>query len=165
MLAEDDDLSRFVFAFAGLELLATQVAKDVRAQLIGKIAATNPELPATEVLWASTDEDRADRNRVFRFAAMALLYSSATANCDVEEFRRLHRTRNQLFHAVDRQDWRDQSIQCKELLRHYLEVVAIAKALNMIKSAPTSPMTRASPATAYHGQRQLQYSAAQRTGT
>lgn len=122
-LAEEDDLRRFVFAFAGLEQLATQAEKHSRGELVRRITDTDPSLPAKELLWPSTDEDRVTRNLVFRFAAMASVYSPTTAVADVEACRALGKTRNRMFHGAEGGDVRDQSIQCKELLGRYLSLV------------------------------------------
>lgn len=49
-LSETDDLRRFVFAFAGLELLASKVEKGYRARLLKDLAADLPALPIAELL-------------------------------------------------------------------------------------------------------------------
>jgi hypothetical protein len=126
-LAEEDDLRRFVFAFAGLELLATQAEKHSRGELVQRITEADSSLPVKELLWPSTDEDRVTRNLVFRFAAMASVYSPTTAVADVEACRALARTRNHLFHGAEDGDVGDQSIQCKELLGRYLSLVGAAE--------------------------------------
>jgi|NGEPerStandDraft_6_1074524.scaffolds.fasta_scaffold31521_4 hypothetical protein len=125
---EDDDMRRFVFAFAGLELLATQAEKHARAELMRRIKEADPTLPVQQLLWPGTDSDRVARNLVFRFAAMASVYSPTTAIDDVNACRALAKNRNDLFHGVEGGDVRDPSIRCQELLRRYLTLVAAAEA-------------------------------------
>ncbi len=126
--AESDDLRRFVFAFAGLELLATQVEKDSRTALLQKLAAAAPEVPFKELLWPSKGDDWAERNLLFRAAAMTTTYSPATAIADTATCRNLAKTRNNLFHGVESGEIRTQSVICKELLRRYLGLVAAKEA-------------------------------------
>lgn len=123
-LAEEDDVRRFVFAFAGLELLATKAEKRARPALIERITATDTTLPVEQLLWPSTDKDRVWRNLIFRFAAMAWVYSPITAIDDVEACRELATARNDLFHGVEGGAIRDQSIRCRELLGRYISLIA-----------------------------------------
>ncbi len=124
--AEDDDLRRFVFAFAGLEALITSAEKASRQQLLERLAAVDATLPASELLWPSTNEDFVNRNLVFRFAAVAAVYSPATAIEDLAMFRELARARNLMFHGSDDSVDKSKSVQCTELLRRYLGLVATA---------------------------------------
>jgi hypothetical protein len=123
-LAEEDDVRRFVFAFAGLELLATQAEKYVRPRLVERIAAADPLVPVDQLLFPSSDKDRVWRNLLFRFAAMATVYSPDTAIADVETCRTLATLRNELFHGVEEGEVQASSIQCRELLRRYLALLA-----------------------------------------
>lgn len=123
--AAKDSISRFIFAFAGLELLATQVEKNSRRALTEQLRKVNSNLPINELLWPSTDDDRVSRNFLFRFAAMSTLYSSDTAIQDVEKARSLLGTRNNFFHGVERVAMDDRAVECQELLRRYLALVAV----------------------------------------
>jgi hypothetical protein len=123
-LAEEDEMRRFVLAFAGIELLATQAERTVRSRLIDRIERSDPRLPVDQLLYPATDKDRVWRNLVFRFAAMASVYSPETAVADVEVFRGLAAARNNLFHGSDERAMQNSSIQCRDLLRRYLALVA-----------------------------------------
>jgi len=50
-VTEDDDLGRFVYAFAGLELLATQVENHSRDKLLDKLSALDRDVPFRELFW------------------------------------------------------------------------------------------------------------------
>jgi hypothetical protein len=121
---EEDDLRRFTFAFAGLELLATQVEKNSRDELIGMIESLDGNLPVVELLWPSTSDDYVWRNLVFRFAVMAAIYSPSTARADVAAFRPIARARNDMFHGSEQTITREISVSCTELLRRYVGLVA-----------------------------------------
>jgi len=125
---EEDDLRRFTFAFAGLELLATQVEKNSRQELIGMIEDLNGNLPVVELLWPSTNEDFVWRNLVFRFAVMAAIYSPDTAKADVATFRPIAKARNDMFHGSDQTITRELSIACEGLLKKYVGTVAVRTA-------------------------------------
>ena len=124
MSEEEDDLRRFTFAFAGLELLATQVEKNSRDELIGMIESLDGNMPAVELLWPSTSEDYVWRNLVFRFAVMAAIYSPSTARADVAAFKPIARARNDMFHGSEQTITREISVSCTELLRRYVGLVA-----------------------------------------
>jgi hypothetical protein len=124
MAEEEDDLRRFTFAYAGLELLATQVEKANRGKLIARIESLDNTLPVVELLWPSSNEDFAWRNLVFRFAAMATLYSPVTVLDDVQTFKQIAKARNDLYHGTEQVITRALSISCEELLRKYVGYVA-----------------------------------------
>lgn len=98
-LTEQDDLRRFVFAFAGLEILCTAAEKKARPLLLTRLSGADSALPVKELLWPSKSDDFADRNLVFRFAAMASVYSPATTRLDVASFARMNKARNDMFHG------------------------------------------------------------------
>ncbi len=123
-LMENDDLRRFVFAFAGLETLCTAAEKSARSRLLTGLSGADPALPVKELLWPSKSDDFADRNLVFRFAAMATVYSSATAKVDVASFARINRARNDMFHGSENSVDRNLSIECQSLLRKYVGLLA-----------------------------------------
>jgi hypothetical protein len=121
---EEDDLRRFTFAFAGLELLVTQVEKNSRSELVKLIESLDENLPVTDLLWPSTSEDFVWRNLVFRFAVTAVIYSPSTAKADVAAFRPIARARNDMFHGSEQTITRELSVACTELLRKYVSLVA-----------------------------------------
>jgi hypothetical protein len=123
-LTEEDDLRRFVFAFAGLETLCTAAEKTARARLLTRISGADSTLPVKELLWPSKSDDFADRNLVFRFAAMASVYSPPTTEVDVASFARINRARNDLFHGSENSVDRNLSIECQNLLRKYVGLLA-----------------------------------------
>ncbi len=128
-VADEDDLSRFVYAFAGLELLVTQVEGQSRTDLLERLGDSDPVAPHRELLWPSTGEDWVGRNLTFRFAVMATLHSPATAREDVEMCKQIGKIRNDLFHGSEVSDQlRARSVQCTELLRRYLGLVASSEA-------------------------------------
>lgn len=123
---ETDNLRRFVFAFVGLEMLVTHAEKDARTQLVKRLTdldTANP-IPVVDLLWPGTNEDMINRNLVFRFAALASVCSPATAVEDVAMFRDLAKARNLLFHGAENGVDKSRSVQCLELLRTYLGLVA-----------------------------------------
>lgn len=138
---KDDVLRRFVFSFAGLEMLATQMEKLSRDKLTQRIADADARLPINELLWPSSNEDLAQRNLVFRFAIMAAVFSPATAIEDVKEFRSLARTRNLLYHGsdLDRIDF-FVSVKCLRLLQRYLTLIVQHESGN--PSTPGKPSFR-----------------------
>lgn len=123
-LSEEDEIRRFVFAFAGLETLATLAEKHARERLTGRFALADPTLPVKELLWPSKTDDFADRNLVFRFAAMAAVYSPSSSAADLAAFTKIAKVRNALFHGSDNSVDRDRSIACLNLLRRYIGLVA-----------------------------------------
>lgn len=123
-LAEEDEIRRFVFAFAGLETLATLAEKHARERLTERLALANPTLPVKELLWPSKTDDFADRNLAFRFAAMAAVYSPSSTAADLAAFSKIAKVRNALFHGSDNSVDRDLSIACLNLLRRYIGLVA-----------------------------------------
>jgi hypothetical protein len=86
--------SALYFAFAGLELLATQTEKANRDALIMHMEDLDRNLPIRELFWVGTNEDLTTRNIVFRFAAMAVLYSPDSSGEDVAKFRVIAKGRN-----------------------------------------------------------------------
>jgi len=124
MAEETDDLRRFVFAFAGLELLVTKGEKTLRKNLIEQVNANDPTLPVTELFWPGTNDDAVQRNLVFRFAAMAAVISPSTAQDDVKKFKSLAKIRNTMFHGSDDAVDAGSSVACKEVLRRYLGLMA-----------------------------------------
>ncbi len=124
-VAEEDSLRRFVFAFAGLEHLATQVASKRRARLTQRLVELDEAMPVQELIWP---EQQPDRGLRFRLATLIYLYSPVTAAADVAQANELVAFRNKLFHGVNSDtEFRNQSIACKELLRRYLGLVAGAE--------------------------------------
>jgi hypothetical protein len=117
-------LRRFVFAFAGLEALVTAAEKASRHKLLERLAAIDANLPASELLWPSTNDDFVNRNLVFRFAALAAVHSPTTAVEDLAAFRDLAKARNLMFHGAEDGVNKSNSVQCTELLRRYLGIVA-----------------------------------------
>ncbi len=128
--ADEDDLGRFVYAFAGLELLVTQVEGQSRLRLLERMAQLDAQAPYRELFWPSTGEDWTGRNLIFKFALMAWLHSPETAQEDVDVCKRIARTRNDLFHGNELSDQlRVHGVQCTELLRRYLGLVAADEAM------------------------------------
>jgi hypothetical protein len=126
MAEEDDHLRRFTFAFAGLELLATQTEKANRDALIARMEGLDNCVPIRELFWPGTNEDFALRNIVFRFAALATLYSPDTALEDVKNFRVIAKGRNDFYHGSEQVITLSLARDCEELLRKYLGLVASA---------------------------------------
>lgn len=124
MAEEDDHLRRFTFAFAGLELLATQTEKANRDALITRMERLDSTLPVREFFWPSTNEDFAVRNVVFRFAALATLYSPGTAVEDVKKFKVIAKGRNDFYHGSEQIITLTLARDCEELLRKYVGLVA-----------------------------------------
>lgn len=124
--AETDPLRRFVIAFAGLEALVTTAEKDARSALIAKIQTIDPTLAIEELFWPTTNNETVNRNLVFRFSAVASVYSPATAQADVAAFRALAKYRNEMFHGAGGNFDEGKSVECTELLRRYLGILAQA---------------------------------------
>jgi len=123
-VADNDDLGRFVYAFAGLELLATQVEIKGRETLLSHLAPESA-VPFRELFWPTKSDDWAERNLIFRFAVMAVLHSPNTASADTQLCKKIASTRNALFHGSDLgEDLRNHGVACAELLRRYLGLVA-----------------------------------------
>lgn len=123
-LSESDELRRFIFAFVGLETLSTLNEKSSRESLVARVSQADPTLPVKELIWPGKSDDFVDRNLVFRFAAMAAVHSPATTETDVSTFARLAKARNDLFHGSDNSIDRNMAIECQNLLRKYLGLVA-----------------------------------------
>lgn len=120
--AEQDPVRQFVFAFAGLDMLANAVASKRRERLVTALERLDEQLPATQLL---SPEAGRDRGLPFKIAAMVYLYSPNSTGDDIAEATRLTTLRNELFHSSRAdEDFRDASITCKEFLRRYLGLVA-----------------------------------------
>jgi hypothetical protein len=119
-MAEEDDLLRFTFAYGGLELLATQTEKANRGTLIAKIESLDSKMPISQLLWPTTNKDYVSRNIVFRFAAMATLYSPETAVEDVRKFKEIADARNNFYHGSERTINGAIASNCEELLFQYV---------------------------------------------
>jgi hypothetical protein len=120
---QDDALRRFIFAFSGLEVLATQAEIAARDKLIGRIISADSGLPVAALLWPSTDNDKVWRNSVFRFASMATIYSPDTAIEDVESFKKIVDARR-MYHGSGPDIDEGTAIVCQTLLSRYLGLVA-----------------------------------------
>lgn len=142
---ETDDLRRFIFSYAGLETLVAKVEKDSRAELISRIVQADPTLPVRDLLWPSSNEDLAVRNLVFRFASMATVYSPNTSIEDVTAFRSMAKLRNDLYHGSDDAIDRSASVQCQELLRRYLSLVASTEGIEGLAGQHTTGDLGAKP--------------------
>ncbi|MFI7209826.1 hypothetical protein ACIBP4_07460 [Micromonospora maritima] len=99
--AEDDPFRRFLWHFAGLEVVSKAVSVAGRSVLSALLsygsAAAGTELVIRELLWPSQDDGRdPNRNLVFSFSAMAVLLSPHTAAVDLQAFRTIARYRNQI---------------------------------------------------------------------
>ena len=128
---DDDDLGRFVYAFAGLELLATQVEGNARRELLLELAKLDSAIPFRDLFWPDKGDDWADRNLIFKFAAMAALHSPKTALTDTAVCKQIARTRNALFHGKEASsELRGKGVECTELLRRYLGLVAAHEAVS-----------------------------------
>lgn len=123
-VADDEDLQRFVFAIAGLEVLIKQTQKAVRKKLLDNLSDLAPGLPIRDLLWPATSPNWVDRNLLANFAGLAAVHSPSTAQSDTESFRSIMQTRNDLFHGSENSDVRSRGIACKELLRRYLGLIA-----------------------------------------
>ncbi len=119
-----DDFRRFVFAFAGLEVLVTKLEIAARDRLVTRLLEADESLPVTELFWPGTNNDFVVRNVVFRFAAVAAVLSPVTAKADVKLFKSLARARNDVYHGKDHVITRALSVQSTELLKRYLGLVA-----------------------------------------
>lgn len=124
--AETDPLRRFVIAFAGLEALITAAEKDSRNKLTERIRQADASLQVEELFWPTVNEDNVYRNLVFRFAAVANVYSPATGEEDIKAFKELAKYRNTMFHGSSGDFDDGKSVQCTELLRRYLGLLAAA---------------------------------------
>lgn len=129
-LAEEKDaLRRFLFAYLGLEVLTHKVAKAIEVQAIDDLA-TRTGLPMNQLAWPSANqEDRPQRNIVFRFAVIAAHLSASSVTQDVEVFRELTRKRHDMAHGNARADDIENLPATKaiELLRRYIGVVYAAE--------------------------------------
>ena len=120
--AEQDPVRQFVFAFAGLDMLANAVASKRRERLVKALEMLDEQLPAAQLLWPEAGRDR---GLPFKIAAMVYLYSPGSTNVDVAQAVRLTKFRNEMFHSSRAdEDFRNASITCKEFLRRYLGLVA-----------------------------------------
>jgi hypothetical protein len=124
MAETEDNLRRFTFAYGGLELLATRTEKASRESLIAIIERADNKLPVVELLWPGVNENFALRNTVFRFAALAALYSPDTALADVQTFKQIAKARNDFYHGTEQTVTVTLARDCEELLQKYVGLVA-----------------------------------------
>ena len=98
----DDILRRFLFAYFGLETLANKIGRLVKARVVADVRLSMDGAPIDQLVWPSPREsDAPHRNVVFNFTCMAIALApdAAAAAVDVEQFRQVHRLRNELAHG------------------------------------------------------------------
>jgi len=122
----DDLLRRFSFAFFGIEVLTSKLAKRISEKLLMELSTELEGLPLNELVRPSTGDDRPWRNLVFRFSCVAIYLTRETAAEDLKLFKRLAKARNDLAHgAVDNLE----ELPAHEgvaLLQRYLTLAAAA---------------------------------------
>jgi len=117
----------FLFAFLGIEALASSLRNDVLPTAISRLQAElEDELPINDLIWpqpAGIDE-RPDRSALFQFAVLATALSPATAASDVDTFRQLQKDRHRLAHPKDHALDSFPFSEGQHLLRRYITLVA-----------------------------------------
>ncbi|WP_422753185.1 hypothetical protein [Micromonospora sp. WMMD708] len=103
--AEEDSFRRFLWQFAGIEVISKAIAKAGRPDLLRALsivgAPGDQESPVHELIWPSRDDGRdPDRNLVFSFCAMVIVLAPHRAAQDVASFRKIVRYRNQIHGGV-----------------------------------------------------------------
>ena len=118
-VSENEDLPRFVFAIAGIEVLIRQTQKAVRGKLLKVLGELAPDAPVKDLLWPEKGDAWVERNLLANFAGLATIYSPESASLDTEIFRSLVQT-ERTTSRLRESDVRNQGIACRELLRRYL---------------------------------------------
>jgi hypothetical protein len=124
---DNDELRSFLFAFLGIEALASSLRNDVLPTAISRLQAElEDELPINDLIWpqpAGIDE-RPDRSALFQFAVLATALSPATAASDVDTFKQLQKDRHRLAHPKDHALDSFPFSEGQHLLRRYITLVA-----------------------------------------
>jgi hypothetical protein len=98
---ENDLFKRFLWCYAGLELMANKLYSSLKPQLARSLAIRVGEETvsghaAQQLLWPAPSDSASDpwRSITFKFSMMAVLLSPTTADEDVEKFKVINRYRN-----------------------------------------------------------------------
>lgn len=126
---ESDPLRKFLFAFFGLEVLANKVGKRVEGSVVQSLTV-ELGLPVTHLVWPTPREaDSPWRSLTFRFAMMAVHLNREEASADIDTFRDLAKSRNDLSHGAATEEDVEQ-LPCHvaiELLQRYLSLAVEAE--------------------------------------
>jgi hypothetical protein len=123
-LSEPDGFKRFVWAFAGLEVLCRKASGLYRADVLGRVS-TDSNLDASvvaELLWPAGMDDVRDpaRNLAFGFTLMSVALSPETSSRDVAKFKEIQTFRNRIHgRRIDEQQAMALSADTIDLLRRY----------------------------------------------
>lgn len=122
----DDPFRRFMFAYFGLEMLATKFVKARGRETVDKIAS-NALVPLDQLIWPVPDDESKDpfRSAMFRFALMAVALSDNPSK-DIDAFRPLQKKRNKIAHGSSVDLHTLPAAEAEDLLKRYLGLVATA---------------------------------------
>ncbi|QDG66658.1 hypothetical protein NIBR502772_10950 [Pseudarthrobacter sp. NIBRBAC000502772] len=122
-----DSFRRFMFAYFGLEMLATSFENAKRKQTVQKLEVA-AGAPLDELMWPKPNDDSKDpsRNSMFNFAIMAVALSP-DPRADINAFRPMKKSRDSIAHGSSVDIGSLPAAEAEALLLRYLGLVSKEK--------------------------------------
>lgn len=96
---DNDELRRFMFGWSGLEILINKIFSTYEKQFVQNLIGTNPASPAQKYFERIRDVMESKYRLMDKFIVVAACIGDASADADMESFRRIKETRDRLMHG------------------------------------------------------------------
>jgi len=123
---EVDPFKRFMWAYAGLEVLASKAESLFRDDIIAQISSAPAQgltaMSARQLLYPVPSDDAKDpwRSIVFKFAALTVALGGESTDRDLEQFVRINKFRNRIHgQRIDEDLAETEASIAVDLLRKY----------------------------------------------
>ena len=119
---ENDELRRFMFGWAGLEILISSVFKEYEKLFAQTLQGSEPTSPTHRYFKRIREVMKGKYNIADQFVIVAACIGNESVEADIEEFVRIKKIRDALFHDTSAAEKGLPSFEIIELLRKYLRL-------------------------------------------
>jgi hypothetical protein len=119
---ENDELRRFMFGWAGLETLVKAVFSPYEQLFVQSLLGANPESPTHRYFKRIREVMKGKYNIADQFIIIAACIGNELVEADIEEFIRIKKVRDALFHDTTAAEKGLPSFEVVELLKKYLRL-------------------------------------------
>lgn len=119
---DNDDLRRFMFGWAGLEILIKIIFSEYEKVFVQNLLEADPARQAGRYFKRIRELMKGKYNIVDQFVVVASCIASSSAEIDIQEFSRIKKFRDSFFHDTSVAENVLPTVAAVELLKKYLRL-------------------------------------------
>lgn len=135
---DNDGLRRFMFGWAGLEILIKSVFSDYEKVFAQSLLASDPANPKHRYFKRVREVMKGKYNIADQFVIVAACIGNGPVEADIEEFVRIKKIRDALFHDTSTAEKGLPGFEVIELLKKYLRLHTSTKGSQHTRNLPST---------------------------